>query len=165
MLRALGKLPLSLLQEAITLLEHGAKATVVARFVLSHEDLGDCPRLSDNSMRQYVQHLKRKVREELEPSAAPKRFLHQVALQIRRQQLHSRNVLLTRAALGPAEGRLSRLGSVPDVESLSTIKRYVMDLFWDDPKEIVQQLVALRCAEVQAKGAMVSENRTCLSTP
>jgi hypothetical protein len=57
--------------------------------------------------------------------------------------LHSRNVLLTRAALGSAEGRLHRLISVRDVEPLSRIKAYVMELFWDDPK-VVQQLVALR---------------------
>ncbi len=144
MLRTIGKLPPHVLHEAIRLLEYGAKATVVARFLRSHDDLGRCRRLSASAMRQYTQHLRRLVLAGAKPDRARKQFLHQVAKHIRQQQFSSLNRMLEVKLIGAKGSEGKRIASVPEPQSLASLKNQLEELFRSDPLEVVQDLLGLR---------------------
>ena len=135
MLLSLGKLPTHVLEEAIRLLVHGFKATVVARFILSHEDLGDFPRLAQNTVRQYLEYLATKVAEEVQPSRERTRLIHQVAKVIRKQRGCRRAALLTRRIAAQASGITGETMTVGDIESLASLKRKLAALFVIDPDQ------------------------------
>ncbi len=144
MMRTLGKLSPYLLEEAIRLLAHGVKATVVARFILSHEDLGNFPRLAQNTLRQYLQFLATKVSTEATPSRDRKRLIHQVAQQIQKQQARRQTVLLARRTAALANGDGGAAIVIRDVESLLSIKQRLAALFVVDSKQLLADLLALQ---------------------
>ena len=138
MLRTLQKLPRHVREEAMKLLAHGCKATIVARFVLSHEELGHFPRLAQNTVRQYLEHAV-KVVERAEQSAKRKRLVVQVAKVIRQEQICHRSLLQAQRSAARANRDV-----VKAVESLAAIKQKLAALLAVDSDHWLPELLAER---------------------
>jgi len=144
MLRTLGKLEPALLAEVMKLLAFGAKATVVARFILSQPDSPNSPLKEHNTARQYVQHLRHLLLAETTPPSARRRFVHRIAKRLQKQHARTRLVQLARQRAESPSGDPGAVLPLEELGSSPRIKAALMELFWGDFAQTVAKLKALR---------------------